>query len=42
MTIRARLKATTHLTGLLIVAAMVVALPFGAAAALRTGIACFL
>jgi len=42
MTIRARLQATTHLTGLLIVAALIVALPFGAAAALRTGIACFL
>ncbi|HKA78532.1 MAG TPA: hypothetical protein VKD43_00810 [Xanthobacteraceae bacterium] len=41
MTILARLQAT-HLTGLLIVAAVIVALPFGAAAALRSGIACFL
>jgi hypothetical protein len=42
MTIRARLHTTTHLVALLIAAAVIAALPFGAAAALRSGIACFL
>ena len=41
MTIRARLQATTHLAGLLVVAAIILSVPFGAAAALRSGISIF-
>jgi hypothetical protein len=42
MTIRARLQATTHLAGLLVAAAIILSIPFGAAVALRSGISIFL
>jgi hypothetical protein len=42
MTIAARLQTTTRLVGLLIAAAIIASVPFGASAALRSGIACFL
>ena len=42
MTIRARLQTTTRLAGLLIAAAIMASVPFGAAAALRSGISIFL
>lgn len=42
MTLRARLQATTHLAGLLVAAAIILSIPFGAAVALRSGISIFL
>jgi hypothetical protein len=42
MTITARLQTTTRLVGLLIAAATIASVPFGAAVALRSGIAWFL
>jgi hypothetical protein len=42
MTIGARLQTTTRLAGLLVAAAIIASVPFGAAAALRSGMSWFL
>jgi ABC-type dipeptide/oligopeptide/nickel transport system permease component len=41
MSIRARLRTTTSLAVLVIIAAIIVSVPFGAATALRSWLACF-
>jgi hypothetical protein len=38
MTVHARLQTTARLAGLLVAAAIIMSVPFGAAAALRSGI----
>ncbi len=42
MTILARLQTPTHFVGLLVAAAAIASIPFGAAAALRSGMSLFL
>jgi hypothetical protein len=42
MTTRARLQTSTRLAGLLIAAAIIFSVPYGAAAAFRSGVLCFL
>ena len=42
MTLHARLQTTTRLAGLLVAAAIILSVPFGAAVALRSGIFYFL